>query len=186
MKILVPALALLLAASACTTFVPSSRQWGTPMGVVTNVPQGKLSGTWHEIARFPQPGTAGCVGTTLTLAPQTDGSVQVARQCRVPGEGVTLASTTTAREVGPGRLRLGATGAVLPTSYWLLYLSRDGRMAVVGSPLRDNGFVLSRNGRLTPEQMDVARGVLERNNFDIAALQMTPQRGFGKSPAFIR
>jgi apolipoprotein D and lipocalin family protein len=186
MKILVPALALLLAASACTTFVPSSRQWGTPMGVVTNVPQGKLAGTWHEIARFPQHGTAGCVGTTLTLTPQTDGSLQVARECRVPGEGVTLASTTPAREVGPGRLRLAGTGADLPTSYWLLYLSRDGRMAVVGSPLRDNGFVLSRSGRLTPEQLDVARGVLERNNFDIAALQLTPQRGFGQSPAFIR
>jgi apolipoprotein D and lipocalin family protein len=186
MKILVPALAFLLAASACTTFVPSSRQWGTPMGVVTNVPQGKLSGSWHEIARFPQPGTAGCVATTLSLTPQSDGTVEVARQCRVSGEGVTLASTSGAREVGPGRLRLTGTGTVLPTNYWLLYLSRDGRMAVVGSPLRDNGFVLSRSGRLTPEQMDVARGVLERNNFDIAALQMVPQRGFGQSPAFVR
>jgi apolipoprotein D and lipocalin family protein len=186
MKIIVPALALLLVASACTTFVPSSRQWGTPMGVVTNVPQGKLAGTWHEIARFPQPGTAGCVGTTLTLAPQEDGTVAVTRQCRIPAEGVTQASTVTGREVAPGRLRLGATGAALPTSYWLLYLSRDGRMAVVGSPLRDNGFVLSRGGRLTPAQMDVARGVLERNNFDIAALQMTPQNGFGQSPAFVR
>ncbi len=186
MKILVPALALLLAASACTTFVPSSRQWGTPMGVVTNVPQGKLAGTWHEVARFPQPGLAGCVGTTLTLAPQEDGSVQVARQCRVPGEGVTQVSTSTAREAGPGRLRLGSSGAALPSSYWLLYLSRDGRMAVVGAPLRDNGFVLSRSGRITPEQMDVARGVLEANRFDVAALQVVPQTGFGKAPAWVR
>lgn len=186
MKTILPALALVLVASACTTFVPSSRQWGTPMGVVTNVPQGQLAGTWHEIARFPQRGTAGCVGTTLTLTPQTDGSFEVTRQCRLPAEGVTQASTATAREVGPGQLRLGSTGAALPSSYWLLHLSRDGRMAVVGSPQRDNGFVLSRSGRITPEQMDVARGVLEANRFDVAALQLTPQQGFGQAPAWIR
>lgn len=186
MKILAPALALLLAVSACTTFVPSSRLWGTPMGVVTNVPQGKLAGTWHEIARFPQAGTAGCVGTTLTLAPQTDGSVEITRACRVPGAGETRASVTTAREAGPGRLQLAGTASVLPNGYWLLHLSRDGRMAVVGSPLRDRGFVLSRSTELRPAQLDVARAVLERNNFDVAALQMTPQRGFGKSPAFIK
>jgi apolipoprotein D and lipocalin family protein len=186
MKIVVPALALLLAASACTTFVPSSRQWGTPMGVVTNVPQGKLAGTWHEIARFPQPDTEGCIGTTLTLAQQEDGIVQITRQCRVPAAGETRATVTTARQAGPGRLQFTGAASVLPNGYWLLHLSRDGRMAVVGAPQRNAGFVLSRGAALTPAQMDVARAVLERNNFDVAALQMTPQRGFGQAPAWIR
>jgi apolipoprotein D and lipocalin family protein len=185
-KTVLPALALLMAASACQVFVPSSRQWGTPMFVVSNVPNANLRGTWHEIARFPQPGTEGCVGTTVTLAPEADGRVQITRQCRVPAAGETRVATTTAREVAPGRLQVGGAASVLPNGFWLLHLSRDGRMAVVGSPLRNQGFVLSRGQRLTPAQMDVARAVLERNRFDVAALQMTPQRGFGQSPAFVR
>jgi apolipoprotein D and lipocalin family protein len=176
MKPLLPALALLLVVSACEVFVPSSRQWGTPMFVVTNAQPAALEGTWYQIASFPIPGEGDCTGTVMAVTPQPDGELRVTRACTDVGLNAVRTGSATGRLVGPGRLRLSEDNSVIPTSYWLLYLSRDGRTAVIGTPLRDTGFLMRRDPSVTPEIMDTARAVFERNNYDVAALQRSPLR----------
>ena len=64
----------------------------------------------------------------------------------------------------------------LPANYWVLYLSRDGRTLIVGDPNRLGGWVLRRDRSVSPEIMDLAREVFERNGYDIAALQRSVLR----------
>lgn len=175
MKPVLPALALMLAVAACAPYVPSSRLWGTPMFVQVNAPPSALTGSWYEVGRFPLPRATDCRRATMTLAPQEDGSLQLTRQCTDIETGATVVSGGRAQVVRPGVLRVNS-GQVLPANYWLLYLSRDGQMAVVGTPGRDTGFVLRRNAGVTPEQWQTALDVFERNNYDINGLQRIPLR----------
>lgn len=177
MKPFLPALALLLAASACEVFVPSSRHWGTPMFVVSNLQPGQLAGTWYEVASFPQRFQEGCGVTTATYSMREDGSLGVLNRCQVQGKpGVVREIAGTARMQGPGQFQVNLDGVPFPAGYWVLYLSRDGRTMVVGNPGRFGGWVLRREPSVTPEILDIARAVFERNGYDVAALQRTPLR----------
>lgn len=176
MKPFLPALALMLAAAACAPYVPSARLWGTPMFVQTNAPTTALTGTWYEVGRFPLRNATDCRRATMVMAPQQDGALQLTRQCVDAATGDTVARVERAQVTRPGMLRVTPGRMILPTNYWLLYLSRDGQMAVVGTPGRDTGFVLRRNAGVTPEQWQVALDVFERNHYDIAGLQRIPLR----------
>jgi apolipoprotein D and lipocalin family protein len=171
------ALAAALALSACAPFLPSNRWVGAPMFVVSNLDAGQLTGTWYEVASFPTSFQEGCYATTATYTALPDGRIGVLNQCRVLGEpGVVRQISGTAEVVGPGRLRVRLDGVPLPANYWVLGLSQDGRTLIVGNPSRQGGWVLRRDPGVTPEQLDAARAVFERNGYDIAALQRTRQR----------
>jgi apolipoprotein D and lipocalin family protein len=177
MKPVLPALALLLTLSACEVFVPSSRFWGTPMFVVQNLEPGQLAGTWHEVASFPQRFQDGCGATTATYSVQPDGRIAVLNRCQVAGQpGAVREIAGTARLVGPGQFEVRLDGVPLPGRFWVLDLSDDGRTLILGNPGRFSGWVLRRSPSVTPEIMDRARAVFERNGYDIAALQRTPLR----------
>jgi apolipoprotein D and lipocalin family protein len=177
MKPFLPALAFLLAASACEVFVPSSRYWGTPMFVVQNVQPGQLAGTWYEVASFPQAFQEGCGVTTATYGIREDGTLSVLNRCEVEGQPGTVREIAgTARMRGPGRFEVRLDGVPVPAGYWVLYLSPDGRTLIVGNPGRFGGWVLRRDRSVTPEILDNARAVFERNGYDVAALQRTPLR----------
>jgi apolipoprotein D and lipocalin family protein len=177
MRTFLPALALLLTASACEVFVPSSRFWGTPMFVVQNLEPRQLAGTWYEVASFPQRFQEGCGVTTATYSLAPDGRIGVLNRCEVEGQpGVVREIAGTARLQGPGQFEVRLDGVPLPARFWVLYISRDGRMLVVGNPGRFGGWVLRRDRSVTPEILDNARAVFERNGYDVAALQRTPLR----------
>jgi apolipoprotein D and lipocalin family protein len=171
--VLVAALGL----SACAPFVPSSRYIGTPMFVVSNLQPGELAGTWYEVASFPQRFQEGCGLTTATYTPQADGTVAVVNRCEVEGAPGTVRQIAgTATQVGPGQLQVRLDGVPVAARYWVLYRSRDGRTLIVGNPNRLGGWVLRRDRSVSPEIMDLAREVFERNGYDIAALQRSALR----------
>lgn len=170
-------LAGLLSLSACTIFVPSSRMIGTPMGVVTNLQPDALLGKWYEIGSFPVSFQEGCVGTTAEYTARTDGLIGVTNTCRIGQlDGPVRQIEGTARVEAPGRLRVNLDGVPFSAPYWVLFVSPDNRLLVVGVPSRAAGWVLSRDKVITPEQWRLAQTVFERNNYDIAALQRTKQR----------
>jgi apolipoprotein D and lipocalin family protein len=171
------ALAAALSLSACAPFLPSSRYFGTPMFVVSNLQPGQLAGTWYEVASFPQRFQQGCGLTTATYTPQADGTVAVLNRCEVEGAPGTVRQISgTARLVGPGQFQVRLQGVPLAAKYWVLDISRDGRTMIVGDPNRLGGWVLRRDRYVSPEIMDRARDVFERNGYDIAALQRSTLR----------
>ena len=173
------AAAALVTVAACQPFAPSTRYQGTPMFVVQNVDAARLSGTWYEVARFPAPFQAGCYATTAEYTVRPDGLIGVRNSCRVmdaPGQVRRIDGT--ARLVGPGQLAVRLEGVPVTGRFWVLDLSRDGRMLIVGTPGREAGWVLRRDPRVTPEQMDRAREVFRINGYDVAALQRTRHGAF--------
>ncbi len=181
MKRLVPlatAAALLVALGACTaTPVPSTRFLGTPMFVFTKLDTERLMGKWYEVASLPLNWTTPCPGTTVQYTKRTDGMIGITRTCREGGsEGPVLTTTGVASLAVPGVLNVQMDGVPLTSPYTVLYVSRDYRLMVLGVMSRASGWVMSRDRKITPEQWDTVNAVLERNNYDIAALQRTPQR----------
>jgi apolipoprotein D and lipocalin family protein len=171
------ALAALLATAACTPFLPSSRWVGKPMFVVSNLEPGQLAGTWYEVARFPQRFQEGCGLTTATYTPRPDGTVGVLNRCEVAGQpGAVREIAGTARLTGPGQFEVRLDGVPFPAGYWVLDISDDGRTLIVGNPNRLGGWVLRRDRWVSPQILDRARDVFERNGYDVAALQRSTLR----------
>ncbi len=171
------ALAAALAVSACAPFVPSSRFIGTPMFVVSNLDAAQLAGKWYEVASFPTSFQAGCYATTAEYSARSDGTIGVRNTCRdTTNPGAVRQIEGVATVVGPGQLQVRLNGVPFPAKYWVLDRSRDGGTLIVGNPNRLGGWVLRRDPSVSPEQMDRAREVFERNGYDIAALQRTRLR----------
>jgi apolipoprotein D and lipocalin family protein len=179
MKILAPvlAVALGLAVSACTPFVPSSRYYTAPMFVVSNLDTSRIMGKWYQVASFPAPFQAGCGLTTAEYSARQDGLIGVRNRCEVVGQPGTVREILgTAGMDGPGQLKIKLDGVPFPAKYWVLYLSRDGRTLIVGTPSRVGGWVLRRDRSISDEQFHQAGEVFERNGYDIAALQRSALR----------
>lgn len=173
MKRLLP-LAALLALVACSPpNHPSSRFLFTPQAPV-GIDFATIAGTWHEIARFPDGFSAGCRQTQATYTPQPDGTIAVLNQCSRGGQTVQIAGV--AAVAGPGELRVNLDGVPFAGNLIVLAVLDDGRTLILGSRWRTAGFVLHRDQRMTPGQLNAAREVFRRNGYDVAALQRTPQR----------
>jgi apolipoprotein D and lipocalin family protein len=170
-------LALVLTASPALaqwdTHTPSSRQWFDPMVLVpTDV--GRLAGTWYEVAHYPFGPQDGCRRTTATYRPQGDGSLAVLNRCEVDGVVREIAGVAT--HAGPGRLKVRLEGVPFGGDLRVLAVSRDGRTVVLGTRLRNAGWVLHRDRRFSEEERRQAAQVFRANGYDEAALQRTVQR----------
>jgi apolipoprotein D and lipocalin family protein len=163
--------ALLLA--ACVPDYPSTRYATAPF-YLQPVDAGVLAGTWYEIARFPGPFAQGCSHTTANYTAPVDGVVGVTNRCRVDGQTVQI--TGTAVPAGPGQFKVRLEGVPFRGDYWVLGVADRGQTLLVGTPSRRTGWVLHRDRRMTPQQIDHAEAVFRRNGYDIAALQRTDQR----------
>jgi apolipoprotein D and lipocalin family protein len=173
MKRLLPLALVALAACGPPPSHPSSRFLFTPQAPVA-IDIATLEGTWFEIARFPDRFSAGCRRTQATYTPQADGTVAVLNQCTRGGQVVQIAGVATV--AGPGELRVNLDGVPFAGNLIVLAVLDQGRTLVLGSRWRTAGFVLHRDQRLTPGQLNAAREVFRRNGYDVAALQRTPQR----------
>ncbi len=130
-------------------------------------------GLWHEIARFPVPFEAGCVGVTAEYAQRDDGLLSVRNICRNPDGSVRSSITGTAELVGPGRfkVRFGAVPLVA-ADYWVLWVDEGYRTAVVGSPSGRAGWILNRDPQIPPDRLAAAREMLDFNGYDVTRLEM--------------
>ena len=134
----------------------------------------RIEGRWYQVASFPARFEAGCFAATADYALRPDGTVSVTNRCREWADPSQMREITgTARQVSGGKLRVALNGVPITGSFWVLDLSPDGRTLVVGTALRTGGWVLSRENRVNPHQIDRAKAVFARNGYDVAALQRT-------------
>ncbi len=169
-------LALFLASAA-----PAAAQYrdrAVQMGVVSNLDLNRYAGRWYEIARFPNRFERGCVGVTADYALLPDGRVSVVNTC-VEGAlgGPVKRIEGRATVAGPGRLRVNFV-SWLPFAagdYWVLDVTSDYGVAVVGEPSGSTGWILARRPRIAEAQKARALAVLARNGYDTGRLDWVLQ-----------
>ena len=163
-------------------FAQSTKE--TPVRTVPSVDLNKYSGTWYEIAKYPNKFQKNCVGnTTATYTLKGEGKIEVLNRC-LEKDGTTKAAKAA------GKINDKQTNAKLKVrfapgftsflrfvwaDYWVIDLANDYSYAVVGTPDRDYFWILSR----TPELKDsVYQDILrraEQQGFVPGKVVKTPQ-----------
>ncbi|HLT31964.1 MAG TPA: lipocalin family protein [Myxococcaceae bacterium] len=167
-----PALGLLLVACGTTT---TERLKLPPLETVSSVDLERYSGTWYEIAAFPQRFQEGCTDTTATYEPREDGEIDVTNRCRKDGE---LDTTEGRARVVDPETRAKLEVSFFPLiwgEYWIIDLSPDYRWAVVGHPSRDYLWILSRTPTLDEGVLQGIQNRLDEKGYRLERLIMTPQ-----------
>ena len=128
-------------------------------------------GTWYEVARYPVPFEAGCVGVTAQYGALPDGRISVRNTCRNPDGSVRSVIDGTATVVGPGRLKVSFPSVPLGVAdFWVLWTDETYRTAVIGAPDGRSGWVLNRDPVIPADRLNAARGMLAFNGYDLSRL----------------
>jgi len=164
---------LTLAVAGCAT--PTDRP---PLETVPRVDIARYSGTWHEVALYPNRFQQACASnTTATYTPLAEGRIGVRNSCR-RADGSDMSVEGVAEVVDPltnARLKVTFLPAWLRWTgigrgdYWVLHLSPDYRVAIVGEPSREYLWILAR----TPTLADAEYQALMTN---VRAAGYDPER----------
>jgi len=155
---------------------------------VTTVPMIDLErylGTWFEICRLPLKWEdAEACDITATYSLQSNGKVRVDNRCfdrvgkpdQAIGEAVPVDASNAKLKVSflPQFLRW------IPFTkgdYWILRISPEYDVALVGTPTRENLWLLARNPQLSPEVTVDFLATAEQKGFDLSALIIPVQSG---------
>ena len=170
-------LLVLLATTACAT-TTTQRLKLPPLETVAHVDLQRYTGTWYEIANFPQWFQRNCYATTATYTSRDDGEIDVTNRCR-------KGAVDGPEDVAHGRARVvdRATGAKLEVSffrpfwgdYWVIELGEAYDYAVVGHPGRDYLWILSRTPTMAQAQYDAIVARLRAVGYETERLVRTVQ-----------
>lgn len=141
-----------------------------PQTAVAIDPQ-EYSGTWHEIARYPQPFQRGCRDTTATYTWLPDEQrFSVVNRCVVNGR-----EKRANGEAVPTGLP-GVLGVSFFPGVWGNYtvVKRTPTLSVVSNPSRSALWILSRSKHLAPGQWQSVKRWLRRHGYDTERLQACP------------
>ncbi len=138
----------------------------------------RYAGRWFEIARFPNRYQRNCAAITAEYATRPDGNYNVRGTCpdRRPNTNGASTMEGVARLDGPAELSVGLT-AWLPLfrrTVFVLDVSEDYRVAVVGEPRRKYGWIMARDPEISDTEFDRAAGVLARNGYFVDLLERLP------------
>ncbi|MBD2716236.1 lipocalin family protein [Microvirga sp. STR05] len=182
-----PVLFTVLGAAVATgvaAYAYTRRQLHAPLETVPHVDLHKYMGLWYEVARLPIRYEKDCQHVTAQYKLRPDGKVSVRNTCHKEGlNGPTEVANGTARVVDT------ATNAKLKVSffwpfegdYWVLDLDHsDYRYALVGTPSRENLWLLSRTPHMERNRRDMLVGKARDLGFNVDQLIFTPQPIDGK------
>jgi apolipoprotein D and lipocalin family protein len=155
---------------------------------VPSVELNRYVGGWYEIARIPNRFQRQCARHTIAqYGLRPDGRLSVLNQC-IKRSGNVDQAIGVAKVVDPvssARLKVSLVSFLgwrpFWGDYWVIGLDHNYRWAVVGSPDRRYGWVLSRTPRLDEASMASIRELLERqgfawSRFELTNPSLTPER----------
>ncbi len=150
-----------------------------PLKVVPSVDLQRYSGTWYEIARYPNSFEKNCVGTKATYTMRQDGDIDVLNQCYKKGFDGEITSAK-----GKARLVDRTTRAKLKVSffwpfwgaYWIIDLGENYEYAVIGHPSRKYLWILSRTPHMDEAQYAEILGRIRQLGYDTSKLIKTVQK----------
>ena len=149
-----------------------------PLATVPAVDLNRYAGKWYEIAAFPQRFQKGCHCTTAEYTANPAGYVEVFNACRKNGPNGKLKSIR-----GKAYAVAGSRNSKLEVQffwpfkgdYWVLALAEDYSYAVVGTPDRENLWILSRTPVMAPGLYHQLVQEMTGSGFDVSRLRKTNQ-----------
>lgn len=167
-------------AAACA-YLPAQDK--APLTTVPAVDLERYSGTWYEVALYPNYFQRMCVtGTQANYSPLPSGNIQVRNRClNDKKEEVSVIGQARVQADG-GNAKLSVRFAPdwlawLPfvwAPYWVIQLADDYRYAVVSEPSRDYLWILSRTPQLADSDLQAIKTRLTAQGFDLTKLKFTP------------
>ena len=153
-----------------------------PPTTVHYVDLNKYAGLWYEIAKIPNSFQDHCVkGTTAKYTLTKDGEIEVFNPCIEEDGEIDNAD-------GVARIVDKKTNAKLEVSfvsflgwrpfwgdYWIIGLDQNYQWAIVGTPNRKYGWVLSRTPQLSKEIMDEIFQTLKVQGYNPIDFQISIQ-----------
>jgi apolipoprotein D and lipocalin family protein len=154
---------------------------------VSRVDLDRYLGRWYEIARLPNRFQDHCVAdVSAEYRLLQDGDLRVINRCLEEG-GVLDEAWGVARVVDTGsnaRLKVSFVSLfgwhLFWGDYWIIGLADDYGYAVIGTPDRDYGWVLSRTPSLSASAWAEVRQLLVTNGYDPERFVFTPKQAPGK------
>lgn len=149
---------------------------------VKSVDLNKYAGLWYEIAKIPNRFQKHCVsGTTATYTLRDDGRISVVNSCKEADGSIDDAE-------GIARIVDKKSNAKLEVSffsilgwrpfwgdYWIIGLDEDYQWAIVGTPNRKYGWVLSRTPQVDNDTLDKLFKILETQGYNPSDFEMSKQ-----------
>lgn len=142
----------------------------------------KYTGLWYEIARIPNRFQKKCsANTTAVYSLNEDGTIKVVNSClEEDGELSTVE--------GIARVVDARTNSKLEVSfvsivgihlfwgdYWIIGLDNDYTYAVIGTPDRKYGWILSRTKKLPDDKLTEVYDILKRNGYNKEDFKVSDQ-----------
>jgi apolipoprotein D and lipocalin family protein len=154
-----------------------------PLKTVKYVDLNKYVGLWYEIAKIPNSFQDHCAyGTTAEYKLEKDGSIQVINKCYEENGEPDIAD-------GVANIVDNSTNAKLEVSfvsflgirpfwgdYWVIGLDDNYQWAIVGTPGRKYGWILSRTPSLPDLTMEKIFEILKSQHYNPEDFEMSEQK----------
>ncbi len=165
---------ILLIANAAVQMTGKEQSLNNSEPVPVNFVDLKMyAGVWYEIGKIPNTFQRKCaMNTTATYRLRDDGDIDVTNRCTESDGSESVAN-------GIARVVDLKTNSKLEVSfvnilglrlfwgdYWIIGLDRDYRYAVVGTPSRKYGWILSRTPALSSDDLNVIDGILAAQGYN--------------------
>jgi apolipoprotein D and lipocalin family protein len=152
------------------------------LNTVSHVDLNRYVGTWYEIAKIPNRFQRNCArDTTADYSLREDGRINVINRC-VEGSGQIDEARGIARVVDSqsnAKLKVSFVNFLgmhlFWGDYWIIALGEGYEYALVGTPSRKYGWILSRNPALGNDKLTEAFSRLRSSGYDPNAFEMTSQ-----------
>ena len=149
---------------------------------VNHVDLKRYIGLWYEIAKIPNRFQKNCTGnTTARYSLNEDGTIKVVNSCREE-DGEMNTSEGIAKVVDKktnSKLEVSFVSIfginLFWGDYWIIGLGDDYDYAVIGTPNRKYGWILSRTKQLPEEKLNEANNILRKNGYNPNDFVMTLQ-----------
>lgn len=156
-----------------------------PLETVTGVDLARYAGTWNEVALYPNRFQQACAtAATAAYTPLAEGKIGVRNRCR-RADGSEMSVDGVAEVVEPvtnAKLKVSFLPAWLRWTgigrgdYWVLYLSPDYRVAIVGEPSRQYLWILARTPTLPEADYEALMPRVRAAGYDPARLRRASPR----------
>ena len=152
------------------------RDTDTPIASKAVFEPDRYLGLWYEVARYPVPFEAGCVGVTAEYGLRDDALISVLNICRNADGSERSRISGTAEIVVPGRLKVRFPSVpFVAADYWVLWTDEDYQTAIVGAPNGRSGWILNRTPTIRADRLQAAKDVLAFNGYDVSRLEEVSQ-----------
>ena len=153
-----------------------------PLKVVSSVDLKKYVGLWYEIAKIPNSFQDQCVkGTTAKYTLKENGEIEVINSC-IDKDGEVDDAKGVARIVDKtsnSKLEVSFVSFFgwrpFWGDYWIIGLDENYQWAVIGTPNRKYGWILSRIPQLDKATLDKIFSILSEQGYDPKDFEMDKQ-----------